>query len=100
MKRIALVVALLVAGAAIADRVLGTASSANASITHGDWRVLPDAGFAYTVCGNTTAGTARVYSFPNTDGGAEVGPCEICTPGSWASAPATCVAQWKANRGL
>lgn len=100
MKRIVIAAVLCLAGVAVADRVLGTASSAAAVITGGDWQRLPDAGFRYTVCGNTTVGAAKVYNFTNPDGGAELGPCEVCTPGGWNSAPATCVAQWKANRGL
>ena len=83
----------LIAAVAFADRVLGTATSASAQITNGTWSRLPDAGFIFTVCG-----TARL-----TDGGVATLPdseCETCEPGAWNSAPATCVAQWKANRGL
>ncbi len=102
MKRLAIAAILLAASLALADKVLGTATSTSAVITHGDWLRLADAGFRYTVCGHATvSGGAKVYHFPNPDAGTEwVGPCEPCEPAAWNSAPATCSAQWKTNRGL
>lgn len=100
MKRILILFALATAAIALADVALGTVLTSSAVIDHGDWAILPDAGFQYTVCGFAKrADGAKIYTFP-TAGGEPVGSCEICTPGSWASAPATCVAQWKTNRGL
>lgn len=89
-----------IAGFAFADVALGTALTSTAVIDHGDWQRLPDAGFSYTVCGYALrADGAKIYTFP-TAGGEPIGPCENCQPGTWASAPATCSAQWKTNRGL
>ena len=99
MKRLALAAALLTAVVAVwlldpeparADTVLGTCITANVKITHGDWLQLPDAGFRYTVCGNTLLGDGGVAPVVN--------PCLTCEPGAWNSAPATCVANWKAAR--
>lgn len=75
---------------ALADTALGTCITASSKIDHGDWQLLSDAGFKYTVCGSTVlsdGGTAPV-----------VNPCISCEPGAWNSAPATCVAAWKAAR--
>lgn len=82
----------LAAGPADADRTV-VLSSSEARITHGQWFRLEDAGFRYTVCGETV----------QTDGGAShwlEAPCITCEPGSWGSAPTTCVAAWKAANGL
>lgn len=86
-----------------ADAALGTALSATAIIEQGSWRRLPDAGFQYSVCGHAQDATGlNIYQFRPIDGGTQwTGPCDDdCEPGAWANAPATCVAQWKSNRGL
>lgn len=102
IKRALVVGLVLATGVALADRVLGTILSTSATITHGDWTILPDAGFKYTVCGYATlANGTKLRTFPSLSvSGEEIPACEVCTPGAWNSAPATCVAQWKTNRGL
>lgn len=90
---------LLLGEDAEADKALGTVASSSAVITNGEWERLSDAGFRFRVCGFaqlTDGGVVR--SFPA--GQDEQGPCERCEPGAWNSAPATCSAQWKSNRGL
>lgn len=73
-------------------------SSANAVVTHGDWRYNNpatggDGGFEFTVCGST------INAF---DGGVGLveNPCIECQPGAWSGAPAACLAAWKAANNL
>jgi hypothetical protein len=78
---------------ALADRVVGTVTSASARITHGDWQRLPDGGFRYTVCGEAAL----------TDGGpapAGLFTCSTCEPGSWNAAPGICTGKWRIDNGI
>lgn len=74
---------------ALADRIFVVVDSTS-TIDHGDWTVLPDAGFRYTVCGTALLSDGGVAGF--------LQPCEFCEPGSWGAAPAICVLQWRTGR--
>lgn len=90
MRKSALIitaVALVVATAAFADRVLTIRTGQVAVETFGDFKQLSDAGYSFRFCGQPLL----------SDGSpSQLRSCIDCETGGWNGAPATCLAQFKA----
>lgn len=70
-----------------ADTARGTCSNSLALITHGDFARLPDAGWAFTVCGETKLIDAGVDPIGT--------KCILCAPGAFSNATSTCRTNWQ-----